>query len=264
MLGAIVCWVVATGVLAEARADDWGETEVDRDQSENAPAPGHFELWAGGQAFLRAWSLYTGTTAAPFAGIQEDGVRLRLVGGYGSYTYSGPRAVGVFSQTMNFKGAAAFTDALVGYQKQLGPLTVKAFAGLSAASYQVTPDDPETAIRGPGLGGKVMLETWWNISAQAWSSVDVSWGSLYDSYAARARLGWRFLPALSLGLESGAAGNRESDIVRVGGFLRYEWAGGELSASGGLSSDRLLQGVDVHDTTKSGTPFATLAWLTRF
>ena len=193
-----------------------GETEVDRDQSEKAPGAEHFELWAGGQAFHRAWSLYTGTTAAPFAGIREDGVRLRLVGGYGSYTYSGPRAVGVFSQTMNFKGAAAFTDALAGYQKQLGPLTVKAFAGLSAASYQVTPDDPETAIRGPGLGGKVMLETWWNISAQAWSSVDVSWGSLYDSYAARARLGWRFfrlcpwgsraeLPATGRAISSGSA-----------------------------------------------------------
>ena len=191
-------------------------------------------------------------------------MRLRVVGGYGSYNYSGPRAVGVGSQTVDFKGAAAFTDALVGYHKQLGPLTVKVFAGLTASNYQVTPDDPETAIRGPGVGGKVVLETWWNIGARAWSSVDVSWGSLHDSYAARARLGWRFLPSLSLGLEAGAAGNQESDIVRVGGFLRYEWAGGEVSASAGLSNDRLLQGVDVHDTTKSSAPFATLSWLTRF
>ena len=32
--------------------------------------------------------------------------------------------------------------------------------------------------------------------------------------------------------------------MRVGGFLRYEWASGELSASGGLSNDRLWEGVD--------------------
>ena len=112
-----------------------------------------------------------------------------------------------------------------------GPVTVKAFAGLAAAQYRVEPDDPETTIRGPGLGGKAALETWWNISDRAWSSVDVSWSSLHDSYAARARLGWRFLPALSAGLEAGGAGNRECDIVRLGGFLRYEWESGELSAS---------------------------------
>ena len=65
---------------------------------------------------------------------------------------------------------------------------------LRPRSTGINPDDPETAIRGRGLGGKVALETWWNISDQAWTSLDVSWGSLYDSYAARARLGWRFMP----------------------------------------------------------------------
>ena len=131
----------------------------------------------------------------------------------------------------------------IGYQKELGPLTLKGFAGLSAANYEMTPDDPETAIRGRGLGGKVVLEGWWTMSDQAWSSVDLAWGSLHDSYTARGRLGWRIMPALSVGLETGAAGNVECDIVRVGGFLRYEWTGGEISASSGMSSDKLLEGA---------------------
>jgi len=106
---------------------------------------------------------------------------------------------------------------------------VKAFAGLTAAQYRVEPDDPETTVRGPGLGGKAAIETWWNINDRAWSSVDASWGSLHGSYAARARLGWRFLPALSAGLEAGGSGNRESDIVSAGGFVRYEWERGSMN-----------------------------------
>ena len=48
--------------------------------------------------------------------------------------------------------------------------------------------------------------TWWTIGERAWTSLDVSWGSLHDGYAGRGRLGWRLLPLLSVGLEAGAAG----------------------------------------------------------
>jgi hypothetical protein len=261
---AIVCCIAAAGHCAEARAEDddlpedtWGEIDV-------TPSVSWFEFWAGAQASQQAWSLYTGTTVAPFAAIQEDGLRLRVVGGYGAYRYAGPRAVGVGSQVVHFKGTVTFSDALVGYQKQLGPVTVKAFAGLATAQYNIAPEDPETTIRGPGFGGKAALETWWNIADRAWSSLDVSWSTLHHSYAARARLGWRFLPPVSAGLEAGGAGNREVDTVRVGGFLRYEWGSGELSASGGLSNDSLWQGVDGSRAMQSNAPFATLSWLARF
>jgi hypothetical protein len=258
--GAIACCVVATELCAEDRDQpdsDWGQTEV-------TPSVSHFELWAGAQAFKHAWSLYSGTTVAPFAGIQQDGLRLRMVGGYGAYNYAGPRAVGVGSQTVNFKGNVAFTDVLVGYHKQLETLTIKVFAGVTTAQYRVQPDDPETTIRGPGLGGKAALEAWWTMSDRAWSSVDVSWASLHATYAARGRLGWRIVPTLSAGLEVGGAGNRECDIVRVGGFLRYEWESGELSASGGLSGDKVWQGAGRSDLAQSSAPFATLSWLARF
>ena len=259
-MGAIACCVAVAGHSATTRA----EPETAWDEAEVTPSASHFELSAGAQVFNRAWSLYSGTTVAPFASIQEDGLRLRVVGGYGAYSYAGPRAAGVTSQTVSFKGTVTFTDALIGYHKQLGPLTVKAFAGLTAAQYRVEPDDPETTVRGPGVGAKAALETWWNIGDRAWSSVDVSWSSLHDSYAARGRLGWRFLPALSAGLEAGGSGNREADIVSVGGFLRYEWESGELSASGGLSNDRLWPGVDRPGAAPSSAPFATVSWLTRF
>lgn len=250
-LCAVAVLAAAMGLPTQVRGDD-------------TPAPPHFEFWTGAQAFDHVWSLYSGASAAPFGGIQEDGLRLRAVGGYGAYSYSGPRAVGLTSQVVKFHGASTFTDLLVGYHKQLGPVTVKAFAGFMQADYRLSPDDPETSIRGAGFGGKAALETWWTISEVAWSSVDVSWGSLHDTYAGRARLGWRVLPALSIGLEAAAAGNVEGDLARGGGFVRYEWTGGEVSVSGGASNDKLLEGGARALTAKSSVPFATFSWLTRF
>lgn len=247
-----------------ALAEGWDDIDGWGLHFDRGPTTPHFELWAGAQALAHAWSVYSGLTAAPFSSIQHDGVRLRVVTGYGAYAYSGSRAAGVGSKTVTFKGEAPFADLLVGYHTQLGPLTLKAFAGVALAEYRMVPDDPETAIRGAGAGGKLALETWWTLSDRAWSSVDVSWVSLHASYAARARLGWRLSPVLSAGLEAGAAGNEECDIVRAAGFLRYEWAGGEVSASGGLSNDKLLRGSEGADLERSSEPFVTLSWLTRF
>lgn len=55
------------------------------------------------------WSIYSGAQYAPFGGVQQDGVRLRIVGGYGDHA----------------TGTVAFTDVLAGYHLQLGTLTIK-------------------------------------------------------------------------------------------------------------------------------------------
>lgn len=262
--GAIALCVATAGHWGKASADGVDQRDEDWHQGDAGPPPSRFEMSVGAQAYSHAWSLYSGVTAAPFAGLDQDGLRLRAVGGYGAYQYAGRRAAGVSSRIVAFDGQTTFADLLAGYHKQLGPVTLKGFAGLTTTEHRISPDDPETAIRGGGIGAKLALETWWTISEQAWSSIDVSWGSLHDSYAGRGRLGWRLLPALSVGLEAGAAGNLECDIARVGGFLRYEWAAGEVSASGGWSNDKLLDGRQSAGLLEASTPFATVSWLTRF
>jgi hypothetical protein len=262
---ALACAVATIAGSTAAPAGDWGEAKVTwGEDAVPAAIPSKFEVWSGGQAYSSGWSLYSGVTVAPFLGIQQDGVRVRASGGYGAYKYSGPRAAGVGSHIVEFAGAAAFGDLLVGYHKQLGSVTLKAFAGLTTGTYQTTPDDPETAIRGYNAGGKVALETWWTITDRAWLSVDASWASLFGTYGAQGRLGWRLWPALSAGLEVGAAGNQETDIARAGGFVRYEWASGEVSLSGGLSSSLSREGVDGKRLADESVPFATISYLSRF
>jgi hypothetical protein len=222
------------------------------------------EAYAGAEAFRHAWSLYSGATFAPFGSILADGLRLRAVGGYGAYSYSGRRAVGPGAQVIDFDGEASFGELLVGYHKRMGRLSLKLYGGVTLSQHQLTPDDPETVIRGAGLGGKAVLESWLDIDERVWTSLDLSWASLYDGYSVRGRLGWRLTPALSAGLEAGAGGNVEGNIARLGAFVRYEWAGGELALSGGIANDALLEGVGNPAVADASVPYATLSWLTRF
>jgi len=213
-------------------------------------------MWAGAEVFHQVWSLYAGGTYAPFGSVREDGFRVRAVTGYGAYRYASPRWTGTGTQLLQFHGTTAFADLLAGYHKQLGPLTIKILGGLTVADQKV--DDPES-ISGTEIGAKAVLETWWNITDRTWSSVDLSWSTLHDIYGARARLGWRLWPALSIGVEGGATGSWNYDTARIGSFVRYEWATGEASLSGGFSGDGPGSGwVDVHG------PFATFSVLTRF
>jgi hypothetical protein len=216
-----------------------------------------YESWTGAEVFHQVWSLYAGGTYAPFGSVREDGFRVRAVAGYGAYRYTSPRWTGSATEPVRFHGSIAVADLLAGYQRQMGSLTIKVLGGLSVADRNV--DDPDATNLGTRVGGKGVVETWWNVTDRLWASVDLSWSTLDRVYGSRARVGWRWWPQLSVGVEGGAAGSWDYDTARVGGFARYEWATGELSVSGGVSGDGPTTGfVDVHG------PFATVNVMTRF
>ena len=221
------------------------------------PSEGRLEVWSGAEAFRHAWSLYGGATLAVGGGLHENGLRLRAVGGMGAYHYTSPRWTGTSVEPIRFDGTVSFAEVLVGYHHQLGPVTLKAFAGVAYLDHNI--NDVEAAVRGAAWGGKAVLEAWWTITDQAWASADLAWGSLHTSYGSRLRLGWRLLPELSVGPEAGAAGNIDGDRIRAGGFVRYEWTRGEVSFSGGVTHD----GFDVRGDDQRGA-FATLTLLSRF
>jgi hypothetical protein len=225
------------------------------------PSPS-LETWSGGQAFGAEWSLYGGASWAPFGSVREDGFRLRAALGSGAY----PGA------------SVAFGDILIGYHMQLGPVTLKLLGGLTVAAH--TPTEPTSLLAGTAFGPKALVETWWTITDKAWTSLDLAVAMPYlqtddrmadttdpnrIDYTGRLRVGWKVWPELSAGFEGGAGGPLAPTLQTIwqsgqtfaGGFLRYEWASGEVSISGGA----LLGG----DTREGHTrPFGTVSVLTRF
>lgn len=238
------------------------------------------ETWSGIDIARDNWLVYSGITVAPFGHIHEPGWRVRLAGGYGQYSYSGNRSTTPTPDIQSFSATTYYTDALVGYLDRFGPLTAKAFGGISYIAHDIAPFDPENIIIGDDVGLKGALELWLDIGEISFASLDMSWNTANDTRNARARIGARVTSSISAGLEGwlnlddqsdcdlgwdqSAACNSDDqtnllDYTRAGVFLRYEWDGGELSLSGGVSG-----GSFASSGSAEPEPYATLNWMTQF
>jgi len=239
-IGALVAPLLALSP-SQAKADP--ETEY-----------GWREVWSGADATSSVWLLYSGATVAPYGHIFADGLRLRVAGGYGRYSYVGDRRGQIYS----FDAETGYGEALVGYLKRFGPVTAKAFIGIAAIEHDVSPFDPDNPVQGQEIGPKLVTEFWLNIGDSGWSSVDLSWTSAHATAAARMRTGYRIFGDTSLGLEAGVNSNDLGEDARAGIFARYAWNGGEISVSSGFSGRFLDEAQSLRD------PYATANWLTQF
>lgn len=224
-----------------------------------------FEVFAGADASSNSWLLYSGVTAAPFGAIHDDGLRLRATTGYGRYQYSGERLEqrGTREPEMvdkSFSAITGFSDVLAGYLYRFGPLTAKAFVGVSIIDHDIAPFDMENSVQGTDVGLKGVVELWLDAGAGSWTSLDVSYADAHTTGAVRLRNGYRADPRWSAGFESILDANADNRQGRGGLFLRYEWDKGEVSASGGVSGD-LPNSRTLEFPT---TPYGAVNWLSRF
>lgn len=203
-------------------------------QAGDPPQYGWREVWAGADASSNVWLLYSGVTVAPYSHMFDDGVRLRIATGYGSYSYEGYRYREREAKLKSFKARMAFADAFVGYLKRMGPLTAKGFVGATVITHDIRPLDPSNDVQGIDYGPKVAVELWLNMGSDAWSSLDLNWTSAYRTYSGRIRTGYRLIEDISFGLEARVDGNLLDKDARGGVFVRYEWQGGEISVAGGV------------------------------
>ncbi len=250
----LALWICAAGTAPPARA---GEPEAKSHE---------FEVYAGADASSASWLVYSGATAAPFGGIYDNGLRLRASAGYGRYRYKADRweQHGTHEPEIvpdkKFSAATGFSDVLAGYLHRFGPLTAKAFAGVSIVEHDIAPFDPENSVQGMNAGLKGVVELWLNIDDASWASLDMSYTTAHKIGAVHMRNGYRVVPRLSAGIESILDANAEDRQGRAGLFLRYEWNTGEVSASGGVSGD-LPNSRTLEIPT---APYGAVNWLSRF
>ena len=260
------------------------------------PQFGWREMWAGADVTKDVWLLYSGVTLAPLSqDVYTDGLRVRMTGGYGRYTatQSSQRAspdcgadtgtnencTVIAKSKQTYEVSFSYSELLVGYHKRFGALTAKAFVGGSMVDHAKSARNFDARRMGREYGFTGALEFWLNLGDTAWTSLDLSYSTAYDTSAARWRLGWRALPTVSIGpelrfdendvqLTPGGTCTDAHPTFRGGLFSRYEWFGGELSASAGYarvvrpgSIDALGQ-RDCND--EQFEPYATINYLTQF
>ncbi len=131
-----------------------------------------------------------GVTVAPFGHIHEPGLRFRLAGGYGNYDYSGNRKASASRpKSSHSPPPPYYGDALVGYLERFGPLTAKAFGGVSYLAHDITPFDPEKPRDCDEFGFQSRRRTLLDIGDVGYASLDLAWNSAFNTRNARARLG---------------------------------------------------------------------------
>lgn len=236
-IGVAAAAFLAAFVPARSVAEDWTTTII------APPKTYYYEAWGGADGTGRAVSVYGGMTTALFGDIRADGFRLRSTAGYGLYEYSRSYSLGNRRAWQDFRGTMTTTDVMIGYQRAFGPWIVKIFAGGTEETHAVVAHggsglafDTRNSVQGTRFGFKGALETWLNIDNVAFLQTDLSWSQPFEAYSSRIRAGYRISPALSAGLEAGVHGNANHDAGRLGSFLRFEWTGGEISASAGLAA----------------------------
>ena len=207
-----------------------------------------YETWAGAEVTSAGWSVHGGLTAALFGDVRDSGWRLRGALSYGQYRYSRGYWNAETKQNLHidFVSHVRTSDVSVGYQHAVGPVTIKAFAGLTEASKldaargtsPIALDD-ENGLEGSRLGVKLALETWTRLGDWGFLQADMSWSEPRNSTSGRARIGYRLGPSWSAGLEVAMFGNLIPDQGRVGSFVRFEWQAGEISLSAGGAGDDL-------------------------
>lgn len=232
------------------------------------PQFGWREVWAGSDVTKDVWLLYTGVTLAPWSkDIYTNGWRIRSASGYGEYTFPACALNDPDCDTLDdrthkhrtkFKAQVTYGEVLAGYHHQFGNLTAKAFAGLSIVQQSIRPARKSSLTHGVDYGFKGALELWLNIGTAAWSSLDASYSTAFDTGAARWRLGWRALPTVSIGPELRFDTNVDGRAGRAGLFARYEWMGGEISVAAGAA------GPWAGDFAEDLEPYATLNVLFQF
>lgn len=254
-------------LTVSARADGWiTSTRID-------PSRSSTETWSGAEGRRHGGSIWTGITLAPFGTLQQDGLRLRAVGGAGRYHYDSlARLADGSIGPMRYQSQVTFAEALAGYQTKLGALTAKAFAGVAWSETVTTPNDPSVPDLGAHISPKGALELWLDIGTSAFAQLDVGWSSHRQTSQALARLGWRVTPELSGGVEAGVLSTElpvyaykstrtvEHQETKAGLFARYEFERGEVSVSGGIVSEDPEKPI----LTPDAKPYATATWLWRF
>ncbi|MEQ1694312.1 MAG: cellulose biosynthesis protein BcsS [Hyphomicrobiaceae bacterium] len=229
---------------------------------------GSREIWVGADAGAHNWLVYSGSTYAPWGDIHQDGFRVRATTGYGHYDYQ-------WDAKTKVKIDKTYSDAMVGYQHRFGDLTAKAFAGWAMLKDL---DVPSAKVRRERFqtGFKTALELWLNLGAQGWTSLDVSYADTRETASIRSRIGYRILPTVSAGSEAvfnhaSLKGQVQIDTssdqvignVRTGLFVRYEWFGGEISASGGVTGD-IRESLDEIGFLNSPSAYGTLNLIVQF
>ena len=207
--GALLASAVSIGAASAGGSvkDDFG------------PAPGTkaWVLFSGFDMVTDASYSFQGLVVALNRDIGKDGFVLRLYGSHVDYEYD---TVAVPNGKVDGDGWQG--DAMIGYKISRGHIWAAAYIGVDYQSYDLTPDDLSSPVRGSEVGFKVAADVaTLRTGSPLYFSLSGLYSTAFDSYWARARVGLN-QGHMTFGPEAIAMGNDGFDAQRLGAFVMFD------------------------------------------
>jgi outer membrane immunogenic protein len=189
--------------------------------------PGGLYAWAG-ESFINSFAgSYVGGIYALNGNLGSEGVVVRLEGIGGQYTWNTVTLPNANIETYN--GAA-----LLGYKKQVGTGWVSAYLGAAFETHNNPDVGSPLRLHGTEGGGRALVDYWGPlVPNQLEVYASASYATPFKTTNLYGRLIAKLSDKISIGPESAYFSNEVAREGRVGGFISFKTAFGELAFSGG-------------------------------
>lgn len=176
-------------------------------------------------------------TIAPVATLLDSGLRVRLQGVAGTYSYPGAAV----RQTVT--GVQQEGTLLLGYEWIWQQAALAGYVGMNVRSNELSIVDPGNPVVGTGLGVKVAADLYVNPTDNTLLAVNASYSTLFNAYYARARAGFAIAPGVFIGPEVTLLGDNFFNGWRAGGHVTGFAVGPmKFSLGAGYAFDRIRKG----------------------
>jgi len=154
---------------------------------------------------------WIGLGGAPLSNLDEDGIRLRALGGAGYYRYR-TQSVPDGKNT----GVVTAGEILIGRRLTFDPTTVTASLGIDLKNYSARLPEPDNPLRGTKIGIKAALEFFTRPAPDWFVTAHGNISSVYQSYNSRIAVSRNLGRFFTLGAEGAAIGDERSHEIRAG------------------------------------------------
>lgn len=224
----VVAGLAAFVALDGARAEDGPPPAAEA-------ASAKFMVITGADVWQNGSFAHSAVVWSPY-GLDSSGLTFKLLAGMGTYRYLAGGAGGV-----EVTGRQYLASVMPGWRFKYERLELTVFAGLDVQDHLLTPDDPDSTVRGTMYGARVGADLWYEPWPSTMLASNASISSIGPSYWTRAAAGVRVFDMIWLGPEALALGDPSYQQYRVGAHatgLKTKWFEWSVGAGWVTDSDQ--------------------------
>ncbi len=172
-------------------------------------------------------------TIAPFSGLDESGLRLRLGGVVGQYSYTN-------TNLGTIKGTQSDVSFMIGYEWVNARSSFGVYGGANYDNNAIDKYDPANKSVGKGTGAKIAVDFNYRPTDYTMFSGVGSFSSFHSAYYTRMKAGYAIAPQLYVGPEAVFMGDDFFKQWRVGLHMTgAKFSALQVGASAGVLVDKV-------------------------